>query len=256
MKGSNALALLVGFCAGTASGQIEAPEDALPALPPQFEVEVIVFANLDFDSTEERFEPSLDALGPDALTPFNQPPVFDATTLPPATRAAPPAPSPLEPDPLGGARAAAEAALRIRRLLESELKLGNEYRRLQALSAYRPLLHTGWVQPGLAENEAEPFDFASLGVLNPSGTVRVHLSRFLHITLDITYQGADDSRVLSPNDGLAELDLAPRYRLKGTRNVRSNELHYFDHPAFGVLVRITPVQTTDESPGAGRRPAA
>jgi hypothetical protein len=250
------LALLAGLFAGAVSAQIEAPQDAPPPLPPQFEVEVIVFAHRDFDPTEERFEPSVDGFGPDALAPFNQPPVFDATTLPPATPAAPPPPVPLEPDPLAEERAAAEQALRIRPLLPSELKLGNEYGRLEALSAYEPLVHTGWVQPGLAEEDAEPFDFASLGVLNPSGTVRVHLSRFLHITLDVTYQGADHARVSSPNDGLAELELAPRYRLKGTRSVRSGELHYFDHPAFGVLVRITPVPAPNASPSSGRRPAA
>ena len=37
------------------------------------------------------------------------------------------------------------------------------------------------------------------------------------------------------------------------RNARSNELHYFDHPAFGVLVRVTPLPAQDAS---GRRPAA
>jgi hypothetical protein len=33
-------------------------------------------------------------------------------------------------------------------------------------------------------------------------------------------------------------------------------LHYFDHPAFGVLVRIMRVETPGESSGAVRRPAA
>ncbi len=90
-------------------------------------------------------------------------------------------------------------------------------------------------------------------MLNPSGTIRVHLTRFLHVTLDLTYQGRTAPEPCWPaNDGLDELALAPRYRLTATRNVRSNELHYFDHPAFGVLVRITPVQTQNNPrPPAG-----
>jgi hypothetical protein len=93
-----------------------------------------------------------------------------------------------------------------------------------------------------------------LGMPNPSGTIRVHLTRFLHVTLDLTYQADGAGAVpLAANDGLGELTLAPRYRLTATRNVRSNELHYFDHPAFGVLVRITPVPTQNNQ---GRRPAA
>ena len=98
-----------------------------------------------------------------------------------------------------------------------------------------------------------PIDIGTLGVLNPRGTVRVHLARFLHITLDLTYQGTGSAAAGSTADGLDEIVLAPQYRLKVTRSARSNELHYFDHPAFGVLVRITPVPTQD---GSGRRPAA
>jgi hypothetical protein len=87
----------------------------------------------------------------------------------------------------------------------------------------------------------------------------VHLSRFLHITLDLTYQGkelgaATPAGGAPVTDGLDEIALAPEYRLKAARSARSNELHYFDHPAFGVLVRITPVPTQDTA--GGRRPAA
>ena len=85
-----------------------------------------------------------------------------------------------------------------------------------------------------------------LGVMNPRGTVRVHLSRFLHITLDLTYQGAPDATpAFGASDRLDELVLAPRYRITATRSARSGELHYFDHPAFGVLVRVTPLPAPD-----------
>ena len=170
--------------------------------------------------------------------------------------------------PPDAAAAALRDALRVRPLDPEQLKLGNEYRRLAGNPAYAPLLHAGWVQPGLPEDEAPTFDLATLGVWNPRGTVRVHLGRFLHITLDLTYEAAVPSAtplgVESPlgvgsaqsaGDGLDELSLTPRYRLRATRSSRSGELHYFDHPAFGVLVRITPVPV----PGAnsnGRRPAA
>ena len=100
------------------------------------------------------------------------------------------------------------------------------------------------------------FDLASLGVSNPRGTVRVYLSRFLHVNLDLTLQDGAPGALPTSDTELNELSLAPRYRLVTQRQVRSGELHYFDHPAFGVLVRITPVpvETGDES--TGRRPAA
>jgi hypothetical protein len=54
---------------------------------------------------------------------------------------------------------------------------------------------------------------------------------------------------------LTELPIAPHYRLVTSRQARSGELHYFDHPAFGVLVRITPV-TVDPNNAAPGRPTA
>jgi hypothetical protein len=78
------------------------------------------------------------------------------------------------------------------------------------------------------------------------------LSRFLHVTLDLTYRGQEAGAAASTE--LAEVAFAPRYRLSTTRNVRSGELHYFDHPAFGVLVRVTPRAAPEAR--AGQSPAA
>lgn len=243
-------------------GAAQAPPPADLELPPRFEVEVIVFAMRDFDGSEERFEQTLDALDGSPGT-LREAPVFDDTNFGPgAPQAAPPQtaippfaePEPAPPvDTLAAQRA---EALSVRALAPEELKLGTEYRRLRAISAYVPLLHTGWVQPGLPEDEAPPFDLGTLGVVNPSGTIRVHLSarNFLHVTLDLTYRadGAANA-ALAAGDGLGEITFAPRYHLAATRTVRSTELHYFDHPAFGVLVRVTPVPAPNAQ---GRRPAA
>ena len=134
MKLGSGLAFLAAVYAGVASAQLAAPVlEAAPPLPPQYEVEIIVFANRDFDPTEERFELAPYALPADSLAPlapYDDIPVFDETTLPPAAPAAPPelGPEPLG-DPLAEARAAAEEALRIRTLSPGELKLVNEYRR-------------------------------------------------------------------------------------------------------------------------------
>jgi hypothetical protein len=245
--------LVVGALLAVAGAAIaQAPlQQVEETLPPQYEVEVLIFANRDFDATEERFELGANGFDADATATLREAPVFDDTRL---DDVAPPLPGVPEPiDPLAAQRA---EALRIRPLAPEQLKLQAEWRRLQAIAAYRPLLHLGWVQPGLPESEGQPFDLGTLGRVNPSGTIRVHLSsrNFLHITLDLTYR-ADGaaSPALATSDGLDELTFAPHYQLAATRTVRSRELHYFDHPAFGVLVRVTPVATQDAQ---GRRPAA
>lgn len=237
--------LLLAATAAIAQAPTPTPE---VNLPPRYEVEVLVFANTNFDPTEEHFDQARNGFAGDA-TALREVPVFDDTNfgaLAPQAEPLPQAPV----DPLAVQRA---EALSVTLLRPDELKLGNEHRRLRALAGYRPLVHTGWAQPGLPEADAQPFDLKVLGMPNPSGTIRVHLTRFLHVTLDLTYQADSAGPVLAANDGLGELALAPRYRLTATRNVRSNELHYFDHPAFGVIVRITPVATQNNQ---GRRPAA
>ena len=250
--------LLTGLAAAAAGtgGLAQAPpaDAAAAALPPQYEVEIIVFANREFDPTEERFDQELEGFAGTAVDPLAPAPVFDETTFaPPATWTSPPLRPELPPDP---AVTAALEAVRIRPLPPERLTLNSEYRRITATPAYAPLLHIGWVQPGLAEADAPTLDLATLGVLNPSGTVRVHLSRFLHITLDLTYQAAaGEAPALGVGDELSEVTLAPRYRLKTTRSARSGELHYFDHPAFGVLVRVRPVPAQGTNT-TGRRPAA
>lgn len=242
--------------ATVAAGQAPAT-GAEPVLPPQYEVEVIVFANRDFDPIEERFDQRLEGLD-GAAEPLREAPIFDDTNFGaaavPNDALPPPTADVLPPvDPLAAQRA---EALRIRPLSPEQLKLGNEYRKLRGSAAYTPLVHAGWVQPGLPEGDAPPFDLGTLGLVNPSGTIRVHLSarNFLHITLDLTHRvDGPANPAFATNDGLDELAFAPRYHLAATRTVRSGELHYFDHPAFGVLVRVTPVPSAEAQ---GRRPPA
>ena len=258
MRGILAFVAASAACAiGASAQQPQVPAE--PALPPRYEVEVIVFAHRDFDPSEERFDQTLNGFG-DGASVLRETPVFDASSFAPpdAPAAAPPGVFEplLEVDPLAAERA---EALSVRPLAPEELKLGTEFRKIRTIAAYEPLAHLGWVQPGLPEADAMPIDLSTFGILNPRGTVRVHLSRFLHITLDLTYQGKELGAATATGaspvpDGLDEIALAPEYRLKAARSARSNELHYFAHPAFGVLVRITPVPTQDTA--AGRRPAA
>jgi hypothetical protein len=128
---------------------------------------------------------------------------------------------------------------------------------LARLPAYHPLVHGGWVQLGLPESATIPVDLGVLGVTNPAGTVRLSLTRFLHVKLDLTYldtQAVQRGPAAAPGD-LTELPIAPRYHIGDERTTRSGEIHYFDHPAFGVLIKITPVKPDPAAP-AGPRPAA
>ena len=148
-------------------------------------------------------------------------------------------------------------------LRSDELELRGALQSLQRGDAYTPLVHGGWIQAAYPPEQAIPFDVSSLATVNPVGTVKLHLSRFLHVTVDLVYRAPPESRsVQAPTDEavLAELNLPSRYALRIQRRVRSEVLHYIDHPAFGLIVVVKPQPEEvdeDEDPlGPPRGPAA
>jgi hypothetical protein len=253
---------------------VSAAQDSLPGPPanapqrvvPQYQVEVLIFTHRDFDPNEEQFaleergEPppeqslrSLDTLK-DGVEFDADAPVSIDTSAPPAD-----SPAPVEPDAsvVSDAAAVPENEFKFRVLRPEELQLTNQYRVLARLPAYHPLVHGGWVQLGLPDSVTVPVDLGVLGVTNPAGTVRLSLTRFLHVKLDLTYidtQAVQRESAAAPGD-LTELPIAPRYHIDAERTARSGELHYFDHPAFGVLIKVTPVKR-EPTATAGPRPAA
>ena len=151
-----------------------------------------------------------------------------------------------------------EDGLWYRLLTDDQFQLVDEFERLDRLDAYTPLVHGGWIQEGLPEVDAIPFDLSQLGAFNPRGTIRLHVSRFLHVRIDLSYQSDAVAITLAPRsfDGLARLEFPPRYSLSVQRLTRSGELHFFDHPAFGVLVLVQPVPEEPEATEEELSPAA
>jgi hypothetical protein len=112
-------------------------------------------------------------------------------------------------------------------LQSSRFKLNAIADTLRRSRNYQPLAHFGWTQPGFPRGEAR---YMSIDGLVPDGTglggqVALARGRYLHLTLELTYESAEDGQ---------------RMVLKQTRRMRSNERHYIDHPKFGVIAVITP----------------
>ena len=118
----------------------------------------------------------------------------------------------------------------------------------------RDRFHSGWVQEGPPEEEAQPVDVTLLGSTNPKGTITLYLSRFLHLIIDLRYYAETWRPPSTPpaQAELKELGLVPRYELVLERRIRSGQLNYFDHPAFGVLMIVRPhPEELEESEDAG-----
>ena len=69
------------------------------------------------------------------------------------------------------------------------------------------------------------------------GTATLGLQRYLYLTLDLVLLPSDMPTEFAP---LPEGTTFGGFRLTETRRMRSKELHYFDHPLFGVVALVTP----------------
>lgn len=145
--------------------------------------------------------------------------------------------------------------------VEQDLSLSENAAAIASSRRYNLLRHLAWRQPGLAEDIAVPIQI-SLGStqniylpdtiseyesfipasIDPlpdytlssstsavNGTIKVHLGRFLHMDVRLSY---------------TDFALQNSYRLAQKRKMRSRELHYIDNPRFGILTRILPLEDT------------
>lgn len=146
----------------------------------------------------------------------------------------------------GGSEQAARAYRLVNR---SVFALSDVWASLRRSARYRPFLHVGWRQPGLSHGAARPVHVSPhLGVRRTGGpepeggerpavdgTVKVSLARYLHVDLDLVYSRPGNGENAAPNA------VPARFRLVSERRMRSGELHYIDHPLFGVLALIRPL---------------
>jgi hypothetical protein len=123
-------------------------------------------------------------------------------------------------------------------LPRSQFRLTAERNALARSVPYRPLVHLAWRQVVPGRQSAKPVEL--LGATNNpdkasvDGLVRVTVERYLHLDLDLRlHLPAGAEPAASPEYGVPEI------RLRQQRRMRSKELHYFDHPRFGVIALIT-----------------
>lgn len=175
---------------------------------------------------------------------------------------------------------AAAAAAPFQRLPAEALRLARDAAALDR-AGMRVLFHGAWRQEPLARDRADSVliqggrRFGAHHELE--GYVTLGLERYLHIDSDLWLSrfgavadaaaegpqlpsppvetGETPSAAEDPAAGYAVEQLAV---LREQRRMRSGELHYLDHPRFGALVLVTPVEAAPapEAPAADPAPAA
>jgi hypothetical protein len=186
--------------------------------PRQYDVEVIVFTQQGGDDDEQ--------LGQTERTP---PPAGEVLT-----------------------------ADRITTLSPSAFTLGRVSYSLSSAPGYHVLLHRAWRQLAYDRNHALGYPVhvaAGGGFGGVQGTITLIRERYLHLDVDLSLSAAGTNAEVSYPASAAGV---PVYRLSEQRRIRSSEIHYFDHPRFGVIARVTPYEAAQApaSPDTGSAPSA
>lgn len=160
--------------------------------------------------------------------------------------------------------------LPFQRLDDDAKTLREAFQHLRRIDRYRPLFHEVWQQP-MQSRGRSPAILITGGDAYGShfeleGTIKLSVERYLHIDTDLwlhrfepnfgqtsTFQvpelptntGTDimlgDS--YSPFSLIIDepYNVARTVTLRQSRRMRSGEIHYLDHPLFGVIVLVTPL---------------
>lgn len=151
-------------------------------------------------------------------------------------------------------------------LMPEELTMTAVHDKLVLLDAYQPVMWAGWRQATLAEEETPQIKLRRLGNigLEFDGVFKLYLSRFLHLVVDITMDEEPAPELGSttgffgrryPGDfgddyaGIAA-DPVVRYRIFEDRIVKNGDIRYFDHPKFGLVVKISRYEKSEEEENA------
>lgn len=82
------------------------------------------------------------------------------------------------------------------------------------------------------------------------GTIELSLQKYINLHLNLSLNLPTSSLAHMVDLSSFDPQLARRdvvsFRLIQSRRMRSDELHYIDHPLFGVLVKITPITKNGE----------
>lgn len=122
---------------------------------------------------------------------------------------------------------------------------------------HQVLLHRRWRQPASSKSSGAYRVRGNVDGSRPvlDGYIRLLRGRYLHLEVDLTMSEARQPQY----PGAFNPDASPAaasYHLQEKRRVRQTELHYFDHPRFGVLARVTRHEVADEDSEAdGEAPA-
>lgn len=132
-----------------------------------------------------------------------------------------------------------------------ETKMDAAVRAINRQKNLRPLFHRRWrqVTPPREAPIKMRLDLPAADA-RLRGTLDVTVARYLHFNVDLWYETTTLGQAprLFSSDGASETpDTTERYiHVAERRRMRSQEVHYLDHPKLGIVIRIDPLPIPEE----------
>ncbi|MGB0203922.1 MAG: CsiV family protein [Neptuniibacter sp.] len=215
-----------------------------------YTVEVIIFANTGNEALDDEYWPEI-----------NEVPLKTSITLT----------EPTQSD---------DELTAFQKLTPSLLSLNQELAQLKRSGNYRVLYHEGWMQPVAETQQPQPVriqggNILDNGMFELDGYIGIGKGRYLHFRPDLYFSrslSASESAMLLKTQQAASSEITETanaqelttlaastatraiqpvelfipetltVNLNQARRMRSKELHFIDHPLFGVLIEVKPVE--------------
>ncbi|TXL00209.1 hypothetical protein BMR02_06185 [Methylococcaceae bacterium HT1] len=110
---------------------------------------------------------------------------------------------------------------------EGNKTLQSTFNRLQRSSIYQPFYYQAWRISVESGSVSLPIEVSGTDV-DLNGWIKVQRGHLLHVIADLEFSPAESEGVI--------------YRLNEKRRVLLNDMHYLDHPKFGAVVKVSPVE--------------
>ncbi|MCK5831637.1 MAG: hypothetical protein KAH20_15185 [Methylococcales bacterium] len=128
-----------------------------------------------------------------------------------------------------------------KKVKRKNLALLKSYSKLNRGRDYQTIMYEAWTQ------KVSPNSYSrAVKISNEEGTIngffRLQRGHLVHMVVDIEYSPSDKNE----NSLSGEYENSPIYRLNEKRRFKLNETHYLDHPKFGILARVSPVETNNK----------
>ena len=108
---------------------------------------------------------------------------------------------------------------------------------LRKSGRYNVLTHVSWLQPATRKSTAPLVPIDKNSILH--GHLRFYSKQLLFLELELRFNRSISGNTETTVPSSPTYYHATNYKIKQTRRIKINDIHYFDHPYFGALVKVS-----------------